>query len=64
MDKQRPNQLEQMLKPDVPRLLCLDDCFATAGQRTLDEGIRSGTTSEILKKFARDYIAQHKNSKS
>jgi protein tyrosine phosphatase (PTP) superfamily phosphohydrolase (DUF442 family) len=30
----RLNQIEQSLKADVPRVLCLDDSFATGGQPT------------------------------
>jgi protein tyrosine phosphatase (PTP) superfamily phosphohydrolase (DUF442 family) len=32
--KQRLDRLEQALKPDVPRLLCIDENFATGGQPT------------------------------
>jgi protein tyrosine phosphatase (PTP) superfamily phosphohydrolase (DUF442 family) len=33
-DRAQLNQLEQSLKSDVPRVLCLDDSFATGGQPT------------------------------
>jgi protein tyrosine phosphatase (PTP) superfamily phosphohydrolase (DUF442 family) len=33
-DRTRLDQIEQSLKSDVPRLLCLDSNFATAGQPT------------------------------
>src|SRR6185436_10542758 len=31
-NRQRLDELERRLKPDVPRLLCLDNQFATGGQ--------------------------------
>lgn len=33
-DRGRLDQIENNLKPDVPRVLCLDDSFATGGQPT------------------------------
>jgi protein tyrosine phosphatase (PTP) superfamily phosphohydrolase (DUF442 family) len=33
-DRARLNQIEQSLKPDVPRILCLDSSFATGAQPT------------------------------
>jgi len=33
-DRARRDKIEQSLKPDVPRVLCLDDSFATGGQPT------------------------------
>jgi protein tyrosine phosphatase (PTP) superfamily phosphohydrolase (DUF442 family) len=33
-DRARLDKIEQSLKPDVPRVLCLDDSFATGGQPT------------------------------
>ena len=33
-DRARLDQLEQLFKPDVPRVMCLDDRFATGGQPT------------------------------
>lgn len=47
-DRVRLDQIQQALKPDVPRLLCLDDRFATGGQpadsayaKTAASGFRS-----------------------
>src|SRR5215467_2362901 len=33
-DRARLDQLEQLFKPDIPRVMCLDERFTTGGQPT------------------------------
>ena len=55
----RPEQIQQLLSPDVPRVLCLDENFATGGQPTGDayaKAAASGFSSVLSLRTANEGI--------
>jgi len=55
----RPEQIQKLLSPDVPRVLCLDENFATGGQPTGDayaKAAASGFSSVLSLRTATEGI--------